>query len=334
MAPTTLTLATWVHDLDPVAFGPVRWYGLSYILGFFLAFLLMRRVARVGISPIAPAQVADLVLWVGIGILLGGRLGYALFYSPALFVTFSTDIPFWQLLNIREGGMASHGGMLGGVVAALIFAHRHGLDRFFLLDMLAFGGPLGLAAGRVANFINGELIGRPAPEKLPWAVKFPQEIRDWPDERQLQLYDALPPPGQVRLELQQWHPATIVQLMRDGERQVIDIVEPMLTARHPSQLYAAVLEGLVVFAVLLFVWRKPRVPGLIASLFAITYACGRILNEFFRQPDAHIIDAEFALLGVTRGQWLSLLLLAVGVWGLWYTRRRKAQPMGGWRKVA
>ncbi|MEX0884858.1 MAG: prolipoprotein diacylglyceryl transferase [Phycisphaeraceae bacterium] len=329
-----LVMAAWIHDIDPVAIGPVRWYGLSYVLGFILAWLLMRRVTRVGISPIEPAQVTDLVLWLGVGVLLGGRLGYALLYQPELFIEFSGELPFWGLLAIHRGGMASHGGMIGCAVAALLFARRTGVNRFFLLDLMAFAAPLGLAGGRVANFINGELIGREAPDGLPWAVKFPQEMRDWDDAHLAELYAALPPAWQVNERLDHWSLSAVQAMVQRGQPDVIAVVEPMLIARHPSQLYAALLEGLVVFAVLAFVWRRPRVPGLVVSLFAIVYGIGRIVGEMFRRPDPHLLDAEFALLDITRGQWLSALLVAVGVWGLWYVHRRGASPLGGWRAVA
>ena len=325
-----MLLDAWLHNIDPYAIelwegGPIRWYGLSYLLGFLIAYLLVRRVARVGASALTVQRVGDLIVALAIGIVVGGRLGYVFFYRPELLWTFSSDVPWWGVLAINDGGMASHGGMIGGVVAALWFARRFGYDRLFILDLFAFGAPLGLFFGRIANFINGELIGRPAPEWLPWAVKFPQAIYAWP-ERAPEKWQHLMP------LLQRWgHPTAIVEQVQQGNAQVIAVLEPMLIARHPSQLYAAVMEGLIVFAVLFWLWRKPRKPGLIAAAFAITYALMRIIDEFWRRPDLHLLDDEYQWIGVTRGQWLSLLLLAVGVWGVWYARRRTAEPMGSWR---
>ncbi|MFA9478682.1 prolipoprotein diacylglyceryl transferase [Phycisphaerales bacterium AB-hyl4] len=316
------TLAAWLHDLDPLAFGPIRWYGLSYLAGFAIAWLLIRRVLTVGSTPLKPVQTSDLVVAVAIGIIVGGRVGYVLFYRPDLMWTFYPGLPFWGVLAINEGGMASHGGMLGGIVASWLFARRHALPMRHVLDLIVFAGPLGVVFGRIANFINGELIGRAAPEWLPWAVKFPQEMYDWTREQWEQA------PG----ALQELSIPQIVTQVQRGNEHVIALVEPMLTPRHPSQLYAAVLEGLVVFLVLLWLWRKPRVPGLVAGVFCITYAAGRIVNEFFRRPDVHIQDAEFAWLAITRGQLLSLGLLALGVWLVWWVQRQKLPAMGGWRR--
>ena len=321
----------WLHDIDPYAIqlwegGPIRWYGLSYLLAFVIGYLLVLRVTRAGKSSLQPAHVADLILILAIGVVVGGRLGYVIFYQPALLWTFHENLPWWGVLAIHDGGMASHGGMLGGAAAALWFAHRRGIDWAHNLDLLAFGAPLGLFFGRIANFVNGELIGREAPNWLPWAVKFPQEIYDWP---------RLAPEKwqQIAPMLQQWSGATeIVRQVQLGNAQVIETLAPMLTARHPSQLYAALMEGLIVFAVLLWLWRRPRVPGLIAGAFGVGYALMRIVNELWRRPDVHLLDREFALLEITRGQWLSALLLVAGVWMVWFAHRRGVEPMGSWRR--
>ena len=319
-------LAAWLHDLDPFAirftgdFG-IRWYGLSYLLGFALGYLLVRRVVTVGISTLKPQHVADLIVTLAIGIVVGGRLGYCVFYRPELLITFYDYLPWWGVLAINEGGMASHGGMIGGIIAAFIFARRHHHDLPHLLDLFAFGTPLGLFFGRLANFWNGELLGRPARD-LPWAVKFPQELWDRPEA----AYHAMSATGLDSV-------STIIEAVQRGDDRVRAVVEPILIPRHPSQLYAAVMEGLVVFAVLLWVWRVPRKPGVVASSFSIAYGVMRIVDEFFRRPDVHLMDAEFAVLGITRGQWLSVLLVCVGLWGIWWSRRRDTTPMGGWRRI-
>ncbi len=322
------TLAAYLHTLDPFAidFGGgwgIRWYGLSYLLGFFLGYLLIRRVARVGVSTLTPDRVADLVVTIAIGIVVGGRLGYVLFYRIDLLWTFTSHAPWWSAVAINEGGMASHGGMIGGILASGWFAWRHGHRWSHLLDLFAFAAPPGLFFGRVANFVNGELLGRPCDASLPWAVKFPQELSDpaLAERALLALARAgLEPVGHDAVG---W----MIGRIQSGDRDVIAVVEPLLTPLHPSQLYAAVGEGLVVFLVLAIAWLRPRRPLLIGSLFCVTYAAMRIVDERFRQPDEHL---GMQALDLTRGQWLSLGLLALGLLGLALWRRSTVPRMGGW----
>ena len=185
----------WLHNLDPFAIdltgtfvgdlmgGGIRWYGLSYLAGFVIGYLLIRRVLTVGVSPLKPTQAMDLVVTIAICVVLGGRLGYVVFYQPSLFVEFTGDVPFWGVFMINKGGMASHGGILGGIGGCLFFAWRKNCStpkhKFaHLLDLMAFGAPLGILCGRIANFINGELIGRACERDFPLAVQFPQEIAE------------------------------------------------------------------------------------------------------------------------------------------------------------
>ena len=325
-----LPFGVWLHDLDPVIFWRLRWYGLSYVAAFLVGWFVVRLLARADWTRLSSDRAGDLILALAVGVVVGARLGYVILYQPSLLWTWQDALPFWGLLAVNHGGMASHGGMVGLIVAAGWFARRHRIDLFNLLDVAAFIGPLGLMLGRIANFINGELIGRTASANLPWAVKFPQEIYDWPTERILRLQENLPAPQQLGLARSHWTLGEIVGAVQRGEQRVIEVLEPMLAPRHPSQLYASVLEGLLVFIVLLLAWRRPRKPGVIGALFCVSYACGRIIVEFFRRPDPHIADAEFAWLSITRGQWLSGLLLLLGIWGLWYARRRPAAAIGGW----
>ncbi len=331
-----MTLAVWLHNLDPVFLQlgpiPIRWYGLSYLAGFYVAYLLIKRVCRAGLSTLKPEHAADLVVALAIGIVLGGRLGYVLLYQPSLIVDFSKSVPFWGVLAINNGGMASHGGMVGGMLGCLYFARRHKHDVLHLIDLFAFAAPLGVFFGRVANFINGELLGRPCDPGFPLAVKFPQELFDLPAMKLNAVFEALPAPGSVVPGLVMWKAETVVGLIQQGNRMITNAVEPLLTTRHPSQLYAGVMEGLIVLAVLAAVWVRPRKPGMIAGLFGMVYALMRIADEFFRMPDAHLLDKEFATLHVTRGQWLSGLLFLVGVVLLTVAMKRKTSPMGGWRR--
>jgi phosphatidylglycerol---prolipoprotein diacylglyceryl transferase len=329
-----MTLAVWLHNLSPVLIElgpvPIRWYGLSYLAGFFVAYLMLKRICRVGVSTLKPQHAADLVVAVAIGIVLGGRLGYVLLYQPSLIGDFSKSIPFWGVLAINKGGMASHGGMVGGLLGCLYYARRHGHDFFYLADLFAFTAPLGVFFGRIANFINGELLGRPCDPSFPLAVKFPQELLDATPEKLGAVFAALPPPGSIIPGLVSWDRWTVIELIQSGNAVVSRAVEPFLTPRHPSQLYAAVSEGLVVLAVLTVVWARPRRPGLVAGLCAMVYAVMRITDEFFRMPDAHLMDKEFATFHITRGQWLSGLLFIVGVVLCVVSLKRKATSMGGW----
>jgi phosphatidylglycerol:prolipoprotein diacylglycerol transferase len=209
------------------------------------------------------------------------------------------------------------------IVACWLYArwHKHSLGH--LLDISAFAAPLGVFAGRMANFVNGELYGRPS--DVPWAVKFPQEILTWNRQQldQLQPLFALvpaPPDGVLSYDM-------LITAVQQGNSAVATALSDLLPARHPSQIYEAVLEGLLLFAVLAVVWIKPRKPMIIGGLFCAAYAIVRIVGEQFREPDEHI---GFDALGLTRGQWLSVGLLLAGVALLAIFSRRDVQPMGGW----
>ncbi|MBH05370.1 MAG: prolipoprotein diacylglyceryl transferase [Phycisphaeraceae bacterium] len=324
------TLALYVHDMDPFAFGPIRWYGLSYALGFLIAFMIIKQIVHAGNSPLKPALAGDLVFAMVIGILLGGRLGYAVLYKPSLFIEFRAGFPFWDLFAIHEGGMSSHGGFVGIVVAALCFARRHKLDMLHVLDLVSFPIPLGLCLGRIANFINGELYGRACAETFALAVKFPQEMFVWSSDKINALLLTLPAQA-TTTALQSGPVSWIIRKIQSGDQQVINAVSPFLTPRHPSQLYQAFLEGLCVFLVLMIAWIRPQKPGVIFGICCAAYSLARIAVEFFRQPDEHIAHLEYSFLKITRGQWLSGLLLLAGVTVWIIGARKNAGTISGWR---
>lgn len=341
-----------VHSLSPFLlqfsenFG-VRWYGLSYLIGFLLAYLIISWLAERQNAGLNRVLVGDFITSVAIGTLVGGRLGYCLFYAPELFVKFKSDFPFWGVLAVNEGGMASHGGIIGIIVASLIFARKYRLNSLYSLDLVAVAGPLGVFFGRIANFINGELVGRPAPENFAFGVRFPQDMWMWPasEPQKLEgLADAIEKAGMNRDSWLQWvsqnsDPVSrqniyegITQLIHEiqkGNHAVSEAVSPLLVLRHPSQLYAAFGEGLFIFMVLFLLWRKPRKPGFIAASFIILYATVRIVTEMFRTPDAHI---GFQWLGLTRGQWLSVVMLAVGLALALIWSRASSLAIGGWSR--
>lgn len=321
----------WVHDLDPYAIelwegGPIRWYGLAYLAGFLVGFVLIRRVLRVGVSPLPPKSASELVFALALGAVVGGRGGYIVFYQPSLLWTFSDELPFWNALAVNQGGMASHGGMIGVLVASAIFARRRSVPFLHVLDLAAFAAPVGLFFGRIANFVNGELFGRPTAETLPWAVKFPQEMYAWRGDEL----------SAVRARLAPLHAETssidgIVAAIQRGDDAIAAAVAPLLTSRHPSQLYEALLEGSLVFVALAALWRRPRKPGSIASAFAMIYAGVRIFGEQFRVPDAPL--TSLGLVALTRGQALSVALLLGGVIVTVVSLRAKRPPAGGWSKI-
>lgn len=164
-----------VHDLNPFLwqisgnFG-LRWYGLSYMMGFICAFFIIGWLAKRQRAGLQPNMVGDFITYTAIGTLVGGRLGYCLFYAPDLFLKFKGDFPFWGVLAVNEGGMASHGGMIGIAIACILFSRKYAINMLYLFDLVTVGGPIGVFFGRIANFINGELVGRPSDPDFPLTV--------------------------------------------------------------------------------------------------------------------------------------------------------------------
>ena len=264
-----------VHpQFNPVALalGPVQihWYGITYLVAFGLFMLLAR--ARVRQPWIAAdgwkrEDIDDLLFWGVLGVVLGGRIGYVLFYKLDFYLANPTEV-----LSVWKGGMAFHGGMLGVIVAMALYAWRRGRQWLAVTDLIAPCVPIGLASGRIGNFINGELWGRPADPSLPWAMVFPQA--------------------------------------GDG------------VARHPSQLYQFGLEGLLLFALLWLYASKPRATGQISGLFLVGYGAFRFVAEYFREPDAFL---GLQALGLSRGQWLCVPMVAAGIL-MWVWATRRAAP--------
>ncbi len=261
-----MTLAYWTHDLSPflVRFPEgwplegIRFYGVAYLLGFAAGIALLILYRHKGRSPLRPGEELDLLTYLLLGVIAGGRIGYVILYDWANFVADPV-----LLFEIWKGGMASHGGMIGVVVAALLFAHKKRVRFLRLTDLLATTAPVGLLFGRLANFVNGELWGTTT--RVPWGVIFPES-----------------PPN----------PAT-------------GLPEP----RHPSQLYQAFGEGLLLLAWLQWrFWKNPELgTGRLSAEFLIGYGLIRFATEFFREPDAPLIA------GLSRGQFYSLPLIVAGI---------------------
>jgi phosphatidylglycerol:prolipoprotein diacylglycerol transferase len=331
---------SYLHNLDPFAirftesFG-LRWYGLAYAAGFLIAWLFIRWMAKSGRSPLTTSDAADLMFYAIVGVLVGGRLGYATFYDPHLFIGFSPSLPYWDLLAINKGGMASHGGMIGVVLACLVFAKRHKVPVLHLFDLGGLGCTAGFFFGRLANFVNGELKGRPLPESMQadppwWSVKYPDEIFTWDPQVPAEaaklvhlepLYRTL---GGEATFLQ-----NVVEAARHGNQQVIEILRPLLTAYYPSQIFQSFTDGLLVAALLVLIWWKPRKPGVMGCWYLIIYGVLRIATEFFRQPDPGVAT----LWGLSRGQVLSAVMVIVGAVLLWICARRRVGRLPGLGRI-
>lgn len=373
-----MTLAAWLHDWSPwvLRLTPtlgIRWYGLSYVLGFVLGGLAIWLLAKRRVIAINPDRVPDLVLWAVVGVMVGGRLGYAAFYDPKLLTTFTSDVPFWDLLRFNKGGMASHGGMIG-VIIAVCYAAKRFVDPTLLpthqqsglaslgqrirhtLDAMALAVPIGMFLGRFANFVNGELLGevitKPAAmgggAAPAYAVRFPQELTD-----EYLRFEGLIKDRPSTLGETQWRElAAIIDragIWQQNDRFVDAIdrtidhiqhggatlatqIEPYLSARHPSQLYQALAEGVIMGAVLWLLARSPRLPGIIGASFLISYGVLRVITEFWRLPDAQLAVQRIA--GLSRGQLLSVAMVLAGVVAIVIVKKWGGTRVGGWAKQA
>ena len=254
----------WTHNLSPFiwqfpepydSWGPggIRWYGIAYLLGFLTAVILLRNAWKKGKSPYDPEQVMNLMTFQILGVLIGGRIGYALLYQGSKFL----EDPL-IIFRVWEGGMASHGGFVGVCIATLWYAKQSRQSPFPVGDLIVSIVSPGLFFGRIANFINGELFGKPT--NIYWSVIFPEQ-------------DNLP--------------------------------------RHPSQIYEALLEGLVLFVILnLFIFKKKYRIGLCSILFLTLYGIFRIFSEFFREPDVQI---GYIFNYLSMGTFLSIIMIFVGI---------------------
>ena len=286
ISPELLSVSVFGIDLA------LRWYALAYIAGLLIGWrIVLAAVRRPALwpaerAPMTPAQVEDLLFWVIVGVVLGGRLGFVLFYQPEFYLRNPAAI-----LQVWQGGMSFHGGFAGVALAGILFCRRHGIPMLSAADALALATPPGLLLGRLSNFVNGELWGRQT--DVPWAVAFPDpRAQDCPE--------------------------------------VIG-----LCGRHPSQLYEAGLEGLVLGLVLLVLAARfgaLRAPGRITGVFLAGYGAARFFVELFRQPDAQFITdgnpmgyvVQIGPAGLSMGQMLSLPMIAAGIALLMVARRRPA----------
>ncbi len=349
-------LATYVHNLDPVIVSlwrglALRWYGLAYLLGFVVGFVLLRYLARRGLWVLKPEKTADFIAAAALfGVFLGGRLGYILFYflPKEGFAALAAD-PL-LVFRVWEGGMASHGGILGLLIFTWFYSRKEHVSWPGLGDGLCVVAPLGLFFGRMANFINGELYGRVA-TGVSWAVKFPMSLMDdkTPEaahfDEAAAAVAAVEPGLSAAYQAMETGRATMEAGMGAHEYlaargvmfqdiliatrhspEVTAALGPFLEPRHPSQVYEGLLEGVALFAVLWLVrLRFPKAPdGLLTGLFFGIYAVLRIVGELFREPDAALVGP------LTQGQFLSLFMLLFAAGFLLYAwKQRGLQETSG-----
>jgi phosphatidylglycerol:prolipoprotein diacylglycerol transferase len=369
----------FIHDFDPFAlqlnlnlggfqFEGIRWYGLAYLSAFVFTYFTIVFLARRKATQLSEEQAADFVTYGALGVLIGGRVGYALFYAPELLWDFKSAMPFWGVLEVHRGGMSSHGGMIGTMISSYLWSRKYKHEYLHALDLHVLAGAVGFFFGRLANYVNGELYGR-ACDAAHWsATKFPQEIYRWigkvsegsgPEyqdsfERLKALgasAEALSPvnlsSGPTQFTQAEWSLwierfsslGSVIQNkvyeyadwlqveIQSGNERAKALIEPVLTPRYPSQLYQAFFEGFLVFIVMAWFWKKPRKAGMMSGLFGMLYAVARVLGESYRLPDAQI---GYELFGLTRGQWISFGLFAVGLAIYLIALKKSKREFGGW----
>ena len=318
-------IAQYIHDLNPVAlpiYGnlAVRWYGLAYLAGFVAGFLLLRHLARRSLWVLKPEKTADFIAAAAMfGVFLGGRLGYVFFYQlPEQGWSKILSDPL-MIFRVWEGGMASHGGILGLVIFTWFYAKKEKVTWTGLGDGLCVVAPLGLFFGRIANFINGELYGRIVEGVVPWAVRFPLSLMKEPESVQRDAWQACAEIEPSLADAQSME--TLIAVARKNP-EVSQTLGDFLPPRHPSQIYEALLEGALLFAILWWVrTRYKNAPdGLLTGLFFVLYAGFRIFGEQFREPDAALVGS------LTRGQFFSLFMFVFAALFLlhaWRGRERR-----------
>lgn len=254
-------LAEWTYPrIDPVVIGPVRWYGVSYIVAFGLAYLVLRSLSKRGRWPVHPDRVGDVLFWGILGVFLGGRIGYMLFYAE--------DKSLSEWIHVQQGGMAFHGGLAGVLIAYVVYSIAKKIRVRDMLDGLSVAAAPGIFCVRIANFINAELVGRPWDG--PWAMKFPKYV-----------------------------------IGKEAEFKWDTV------ARHPSQLYQAIGEGLLSFLIVRWLMlRRNWGGGRVACAFIVLYGTFRFFTEFFREPDPQL---GFQWLGMTRGQEFCVAMVMIGL---------------------
>ena len=293
-------------------------------------------MASTGRTPLTKAQIDSFVTAIIIGLLVGGRLGHIAFYEPELFTHFSSSFPFWAVLEIHRGGMSSHGGIIGIAVACVLFGRKNAVPILHIGDLACLVAPIGLGFGRMANWVNGELLGKvldSSMQKNPpwWSVKYPAELFE------SAFWQRLKPEEIEGLRREAVSVVTtsgdtvrdVPQILHDacyaGNQHIIGVVAPYLTARYPNNFIQTLTDGVILLAAVVIVWLRPRKPGTIFGTFFLTYGALRILSEQFRVPDHDIMTLGHITLPIT----LSGAMVVVGLTALTFAVRSKSDPLGG-----
>jgi len=347
----TLLADSLLHTLNPFAvqFGSglgVRWYGISYAAGFVVAWLIMRWMSMTRRSPLSVDQVGDFLTWLIGGVIIGGRVGHVLFYDTHMLWTLTGEFPFWGLLFIHKGGMSSHGGILGVLIACWWWARRNGVPVGHVMDLASFSACPGLGFGRLANWVNGELWGKPLPADMQasapwWSVKYPEQMlqpdfvhaadlaaiaRQIPATSEAVIRGMKLAPIPVRAGVEQGSaPDILYAACYGGDASVQAKVAPLLTAYWPNNFAQAFTDGVVLLAMLALVWLKPRKPGVITGCFFAFYGVLRMVTEQLREPDAGVSHVGPLTLPMA----LSVAMIVGGGAGAWWCARREVAKMGG-----
>jgi phosphatidylglycerol:prolipoprotein diacylglycerol transferase len=308
-----LLAESFLHTLDPFAIEllpgvGVRWYGLAYAVGFVVGWVVIRSLAARRLTHLAPGQAGDLLTYLVFGVIAGGRVGHVVFYDPHLLWTFDSSFPWWGLLAIHRGGMASHGGVIGVILAAWLFSRRSGVRMLEICDVTALACTTGLGLGRLANLVNGELWGKALPPPMQasppwWSIKYPVEALDpaFPNAEALEPLRLLVDPTRP-------FPQSVVDAAMLGRESVVEALTPLLTAHYPSQVFQAITDGVILPLVLVAVWWKLRPIGTLGGSFLLAYGLLRIATEQFREPDEGVLAIGWWSSGPGVGATLPMLL--------------------------
>lgn len=317
-----------VHDFSPFVWRlnediGIHWYGLLILFALGLCSMCMRWLSHRQRMEFSNIQIIDFLLISTVSVLFGARIGFCLFYDPELFLRFRPSAPFWAVLALSEGGLSMHGALIGFVLSTVLFARRRGLNRLYLFDVGGFCAPLVIFFIRIGSFLSGEAFGRPAGESFLLAMKFPREIFIWSKEDPGQLASLALVVQKFGIEPQQWQLwlsqaagdgavrekindvlGHLVLAVDEGDAAIRGALESLLTPRHPAQLYAGALDGILLFVMMLLVWRGPKMAGQVGAFFLIMLSM------------MHVLLTEYVFLPLSESHYRLNMILNLCAFGL------------------